>query len=85
MKKLSVLTLSLAFLSMPALAGNNDFAKNNSYETVKVLKVDRTSKPHKHSIQTIRVTDVASLELEDSKGTPANSKLRAAFNHKKRL
>ena len=83
MKKLSLFTLSLVFLSMPALADNNDVAENSSYETVKVLKVDRTSKPHKHTIQTIRVTDVALLELEESKNTPVNSKLRAAFNHKK--
>jgi len=85
MKKLSLFTLSLVFLSMPAFADNSGVAKSNSYETVKVLKVDRTSKPHKHTLESIRVTDVASLELDESKNTPVNSKLRAAFNHKKPL
>ena len=84
MKKLSIFTLSLVFLSMPAFADNNDVAKNNSYETVKVVKVDRTGKPpYKRTIQNIRVTDVALLELEESKNTPVNPRVRAALKHKK--
>lgn len=84
MKKLSIFTLSLVFLSVPAFADNGGVAKNNSYETVKVVKVDRTGKPpYKRIIQNIRVTDVALLELEESKNTPVNSVARAAIKHKK--
>jgi len=84
MKKLSLFTLSLVFLSMPAFADSNDVAKNNSYETVKVVKVDRSGKPpFKRTIQNIRVTDVALLELEESQNTPVNSKVRAAIKHRK--
>ena len=82
MKKLSLFALSLVFLSTPAFADNNDVAKNNSYETVKVVKVDRTGKPpFKRTIQNIRVTDVALLE--ESKKTPVNSVARAAIKHKR--
>ncbi len=82
MKKLGLFTLSLVFLSMSAFADNNVVAKNNSYETVKVVKVDRTGKPpFKRTIQSISVTDVALLE--ESKNTPANSKVRAAIQYKK--
>ena len=81
MKKLGLITLSLVFLSTPAFADNNDVAKNNSYETVKVVKVDRTGKPpYKRTIQNIRVTDVA--VLEESKNTPVDSKVRAAIQFK---
>ena len=84
MKNLSLYALSLVFLSMPAFADNNDVAKNSSYETVKVVKVDRTSKPpFKRTIQNIRVTDVALLEQEESQNTPVKSKLRAAIKHKR--
>jgi hypothetical protein len=84
MKKLGLLTLSLVFLSMPALADNSDVSKNNSYETVKVVKVDRAGKPpYKRTIQNIRVTDVALLELEESKNTLENPKMRAAIKYKR--
>ncbi len=82
MKKLSLFALSLVFLSMSAFADNSDVAKNNSYETVKVVKVDRTGKPpFKRTIQNIRVTDVALLE--ESKNTLVNPKVRAAIKHRK--
>ncbi len=69
---------------MPAFADNNGDANGNSYETVKVVKVDRTSKPpYKRTIQNIRVTDVALLELEESKNALVKSNVRAAIKHKR--
>lgn len=85
MKKLGLFTLGLVFLSMPAFADNNDVAKNNTYETVKVVNVDRSGKPpFKRTIQTISVADVASLELEDSTNTSINPNKRSAFKYKLR-
>lgn len=78
MKQLVLFTLSVLFLSMPAFAENN-----NSYETIKRMTVDRTGKPpFKRTIETIRVTDIAALEMEESKNTFANSKTRNSFNYK---
>ncbi|MFT5396814.1 MAG: hypothetical protein ACI85N_002022 [Gammaproteobacteria bacterium] len=83
MKKLGLFTLSLVFLSTAALADNNNVAKNDSYETVTVVSVDRTGKPpYKRTYESFRVTDVALLELEESKNTPVKSVARAAIKHK---
>ena len=88
MKQLGLFTLSLVFLSMPAFADNNNeqyVANNSSYETVKITKVDRTGKPpFKRTIETIRVTDIAALEWEESRNTSVNSNERSAFQYKLR-
>ena len=83
MKKLGLFTLSLVFLSTAVLADNNNVAKNDSYETVTVVSVDRIGKPpFKRTYKTMRVTDVALLELEESKNTPVKPVARAAIKHK---
>jgi len=82
MKQLGLFILSLVFLSSPVFADNN-VANNSSYETVKVTNVDRTGKPpFKRTIETIRVTDIAALELEESQNSSVNTKARPAFNYK---
>lgn len=83
MKKLGLFILSLVFLSTPAFAENNsdEYVANSSYETVKRMNVDRSGKPpFKRTIETVRVTDIAALELEEN--TSSGSKARNAFNYK---
>lgn len=86
MKKLGLFALSLVFLSTPAFADNNVdkyVANDSSYETVQRMNIDRSGKPpYKRTVETIRVTDIAALELEESHNTSADSKARNAFNYK---
>ena len=63
MKKLGLLIAGLVFASSSAYAaGDQHAAATGSNETVKLVVVDKTSKPFKRTVETYTVTDIAAME-----------------------
>ena len=63
MKKMGLLIAGLMFASSSAYAaGDHHAAATGSNDTVKLVVVDKTSKPFKRTVETLTVTDIAAME-----------------------
>ena len=62
MKKMGLLIAGLLFASSSVYAAGDQHAATGSNETVKLVVVDKTSKPFKRTVETYTVTDIAAME-----------------------